>query len=337
LQRGARCICAHENRSRKTVPTVFSDPHRALEQAEARRIVNEELDRLPQRLQAVFRLCEVEGIAQREAAKRLAIPEGSVARLRAHARHALVVALRRRGVDGALAISIVSATSFFETTAAAAAATTGVSMSSTVFSLVALPFLASLVAGPGDSFNPPPRGDEKPALVEKANAPDTVFIVMNDGNLWQQTWQERTKVWSWTSHGRPDSVTALASSTATLMNGSKAFVIDAQGRLWERLLSDGTWEWIAHGTPDNIRLVSISGSGLDDRKVFVLAGNGHCFERWWDGKSWKWADHGAPAAIVNRREILLRTVVGREAGFIRPLPPPQAQTEIPVPENPEAR
>jgi RNA polymerase sigma factor (sigma-70 family) len=61
-------------------------------------VLDEELGRLPDHYRGVLVLCDLEGMTRREAARQLAIPEGSVASRLARARAMLARRLTRRGV-----------------------------------------------------------------------------------------------------------------------------------------------------------------------------------------------------------------------------------------------
>ena len=61
-------------------------------------VLDEELGRLPDHYRGVVVLCDLEGMTRREAARQLAIPEGSVASRLARARGMLAKRLTQRGV-----------------------------------------------------------------------------------------------------------------------------------------------------------------------------------------------------------------------------------------------
>jgi RNA polymerase sigma factor (sigma-70 family) len=308
------------------IATVVDDPAKAVERDDDRRALNEELAKLPENLRAIFNLCEIDGVPQRDVARRLSIPIGSIARLRAQARRILIAALRRRGIDGAAVISAIAAGAACEATAVAATSITGATMTCTTLSAIALPVLASFTLSGGNTPGGSP-GNDRPAIVEAAKIRhEAIFIVMNDGNLWQRSWQEDSKTWTWIFHGRPEQRWPLTPTTTSLMDGSKIFVIDSNGSLWERLKSHDGWEWIGHQTPPNVRLVSASGDGLGDAKIFALASNGHCYERWWDGKAWQWTDHGLPAATKYIEREAIPQARKSETKYLGPLgiPPREA-------------
>ena len=71
-------------------------------------ILDEELNRLPDRYRAALLACELEGRSRREAAQQLGIPEGTLSTYLARGRKRLRDRLRRRGIDlgvGPIAVS----------------------------------------------------------------------------------------------------------------------------------------------------------------------------------------------------------------------------------------
>jgi RNA polymerase sigma factor (sigma-70 family) len=66
--------------------------------ADLRRVIDEELARLPEKYRAAVVLCDLEGASRADAAARLSIPEGTLSSRLAHARKVLAERLTRRGV-----------------------------------------------------------------------------------------------------------------------------------------------------------------------------------------------------------------------------------------------
>jgi RNA polymerase sigma factor (sigma-70 family) len=79
--------------------------------ADLQLVLDEELSRLPDHYRGVLVLCDLEGMTRKEAARRLAIPEGSVASRLARARALLAKRLTRRGAvfSGGSVAAVLSA------------------------------------------------------------------------------------------------------------------------------------------------------------------------------------------------------------------------------------
>ncbi|MDB5308343.1 MAG: sigE 46 [Gemmataceae bacterium] len=73
-------------------PTPPDDP------ADLRRVIDEELARLPEKYRSAVVLCDLEGLNRKDAAGRLRVPEGTLSSRLAYARKALAARLSRRGV-----------------------------------------------------------------------------------------------------------------------------------------------------------------------------------------------------------------------------------------------
>jgi RNA polymerase sigma factor (sigma-70 family) len=75
--------------------------------AELRRVIDEELAKLPDKYRTAVVLCELEGLPRATAAAQMGIPEGTLSSRLAHARKVLAERLARRGVTaGATAIAV---------------------------------------------------------------------------------------------------------------------------------------------------------------------------------------------------------------------------------------
>ncbi|HSQ54972.1 MAG TPA: sigma-70 family RNA polymerase sigma factor, partial [Gemmata sp.] len=81
-------------------PSTLSEPD---DTAELRRVIDEELARLPEKYRAAVVLCDLQGASRSEAAVRLQIPEGTLSSRLAHARKVLAERLSRRGVTASSA------------------------------------------------------------------------------------------------------------------------------------------------------------------------------------------------------------------------------------------
>jgi hypothetical protein len=122
-----------------------------------------------------------------------------------------------------------------------------------------------------------------------------LFVVVDDGSLWERNWPDDGSGWAWQSHGRPANVRISHGPGAAMMN-EKLFVVTEDGHLWElNWRADlGNWVWNDHGTPPGALATTAPGAAMMDSKLFVGAANGHLFERFWNGNQWVWVDHGAP-------------------------------------------
>jgi RNA polymerase sigma factor (sigma-70 family) len=84
------------------VPTVIDDPGEEMARQELRAVLDEEVNRLPERYRAAVVLCYLEGRTNEEAARELGRPAGTVASRLARARELLRGRLVRRGLAPSL-------------------------------------------------------------------------------------------------------------------------------------------------------------------------------------------------------------------------------------------
>jgi RNA polymerase sigma factor (sigma-70 family) len=98
--REARAVSARRRARETPVPSLPDRPAEPTEppDADALRILDEEVAGLPDHLRAAVVLCELEGASRKDAAARLGIPEGTVCSRLAKARKVLAARLRKRGV-----------------------------------------------------------------------------------------------------------------------------------------------------------------------------------------------------------------------------------------------
>ncbi|QEG31492.1 ECF RNA polymerase sigma factor SigE [Gemmata obscuriglobus] len=89
----------------RVVPTAAEPacPEPPDDNAELRRVIDEELARLPDKYRAAVVLCDLEGLPRSAAARALGVPEGTLSSRLAHARKLLAGRLTRRGVTASVA------------------------------------------------------------------------------------------------------------------------------------------------------------------------------------------------------------------------------------------
>ncbi|HKA08048.1 MAG TPA: RNA polymerase sigma factor [Gemmataceae bacterium] len=107
----ARAIAARRHMRERQVTDMPEPPAMSPDHwPELQAVLDQELTRLPDKYRAVVLLCDVEGKTRKEAARQLAVPEGTIAGRLARARAILAKRLTRRGVTlsgGSLAAILV--------------------------------------------------------------------------------------------------------------------------------------------------------------------------------------------------------------------------------------
>src|SRR5207302_6259064 len=93
-----RATAAKRGRRETQVVTMPEPTVAEVRGADLQPVLDEELSRLPDHYRGVIVLCDLEGLTRKEAARQLAIPEGSVASRLARARAMLAKRLTRRGI-----------------------------------------------------------------------------------------------------------------------------------------------------------------------------------------------------------------------------------------------
>src|SRR6266446_3389051 len=94
-------------------PSVNVDPEARLVWQEVRQALDEELQRLPERLRSPLLLCYLSGLARDEAAKQLGWSLGTFTRLLAERRHALRINLEIRGIASVcIALTVLTPDAF---------------------------------------------------------------------------------------------------------------------------------------------------------------------------------------------------------------------------------
>ncbi len=141
----------------------------------------------------------------------------------------------------------------------------------------------------------------RPGGMRMATAPgaamltDQLFVVVEDGSLWERHRRADTGQWDWQEHGRPGNRPIVHAPGAAMMN-EKLFVVVDDGRLWERhwRADLGRWAWQDHGRPPGVNVSTAPGAEMQDRRLFVGASDGSLWERGWNGTQWEWISHGKP-------------------------------------------
>jgi RNA polymerase sigma factor (sigma-70 family) len=107
LKRSAARRRAHEGRAR---PLVGTSPLTELAWREVEAILEEEIQRLPEKYRTAFALCCLEGLGRADVARRLGIAEGTLSSRLDHARKQLQRRLARRGVSLSAALAALALT-----------------------------------------------------------------------------------------------------------------------------------------------------------------------------------------------------------------------------------
>src|SRR5262249_54392705 len=92
-------VAAARRRARGKGYAMTRTPATPIEWDDLRPVLDEELQRLPEKYRAAVVLCELEGKSRKEAARLLGIPEGTLSSRLATARRRLARRLARRGLD----------------------------------------------------------------------------------------------------------------------------------------------------------------------------------------------------------------------------------------------
>jgi IgA Peptidase M64 len=168
----------------------------------------------------------------------------------------------------------------------------------------------------------------RPDGVKMKNAPgaammnEKLFVVTDDGSLWERHWRGDLSRWVWEGHGRPENRPIEYGPSAAMMN-EKFFVVTNDGNLWERHWRGdlGRWAWEDHGRPGNQKIIAAPGAAMMNQKLFVATEDGNLWERHWRGDlgRWAWEDHGrpgnqkiiaAPGAVMMNQKLFVATEDG---------------------------
>jgi RNA polymerase sigma factor (sigma-70 family) len=106
---GAARMRDREARLAESSAMVEPEPGRELEREELRRVVHEEIDRLPECYRQVVIFCDLQGESYETAASRLGVPVGTVRSRLSRARERLRVHITRRGVVVSAGLTLLAA------------------------------------------------------------------------------------------------------------------------------------------------------------------------------------------------------------------------------------
>ncbi|XP_019155559.1 PREDICTED: uncharacterized protein LOC109152368 [Ipomoea nil] len=76
----------------------------------------------------------------------------------------------------------------------------------------------------------------------------SLFMLSEDGGLVEYNWNSLDG-WNWVEHGTPDQSVTLVGSPGPCFRDSQLFLIGSNGRVYLRLLDQGTWQWRDCGFP----------------------------------------------------------------------------------------
>jgi hypothetical protein len=138
-----------------------------------------------------------------------------------------------------------------------------------------------------------PGGVKMKGIPGAAMLNEKLFVVTDDGALWERHWRADLGRWAWEDHGRPSGTSVTTTPGAAMMD-EKLFVGTSDGHLYERHWREdlGRWAWEDHGSPPDTRVATAPGAAIMNSKLFVGAENSHLFERVWTSGAWTWVDHG---------------------------------------------
>ena len=126
---------------------------------------------------------------------------------------------------------------------------------------------------------------------------EKLFVIVEDGAVWERHWRNDLGRWAWENHGRPNNVKVKYGPGAEMMN-EKFFVVTEDGDLWERhWRSDlNRWAWENHGRPESKKIIAAPGAAMMNEKLFVAVEDGELWELNWrsDLGRWAWENHGRP-------------------------------------------
>lgn len=76
----------------------------------------------------------------------------------------------------------------------------------------------------------------------------SLFMLSADGGLVEYNWNP-SHGWNWIEHGTPDPSVILVGSPGPCFRGAHLFLVGSDGKVYLRLLDNGTWKWKGCGFP----------------------------------------------------------------------------------------
>jgi len=150
--------------------------------------------------------------------------------------------------------------------------------------------------------------DSTPAVAFSADGHLELFVVGNDGRLWQMRQTARDGGWSgWRPHDAPSGIKflRLRPAVASGRDGrSDPFLVGDDASLWhlrQTGSNDGSSRWFSHGAPAVAGLAGSPAVAADadgEMQVFVMGTDGALWQlsQSAPGSGWsQWSSHGAPA------------------------------------------
>jgi hypothetical protein len=144
-------------------------------------------------------------------------------------------------------------------------------------------------------------GSDRPSAVYQPTLNRlTVFVIGEDGHLYDKYWNGQQ--WVWEDQGLPPGATFLGNPTAIYEPASDrllVFVTDKGRRLYDKYWNGQRWVWEDQGTPPGTDFINtICGAGyqptLDRTFVFVIGGDGGLNDKYSNGNEWVWENQGFP-------------------------------------------
>ncbi|MFI5960357.1 hypothetical protein [Cryptosporangium sp. NPDC051539] len=143
-----------------------------------------------------------------------------------------------------------------------------------------------------------------------------LFVLGNDGVVWQSQWDGTA--WQWSSVGSPGAAVRAPVGVLTVRNTPAeqqrpyVFLLLEDGTLWQYWFDDTLWAGGSMGAPPGVSLAAAVGAigTTDDAPLaygpyaFLIGTDGNLYCNWWNGTIWQWN------AIGPLPELDFRTGIG---------------------------